>query len=339
MRPLFSVIVPVYNAGSFVFDVMSCLDRQTYKNFEAVFVDDGSTDKTYELMESIVGQRSQFRIYRQQNKGPLMARRFALDHAKGLYALFLDVDDLLREDALETIASVIERTGADIISFPFSRSLDFSQAYGARLKEGIYDSDRYMQVKQLVCGGAFNSLWGKAVKLSCIDIDASYESYVGMMHGEDLFQLLPIIDNASSFVQLSEALYFYRDSSESSTSCFRERQLLDIVIVNRRLLSFARKWGNACVEAAVHGEVNQYLYLMQIVENGSLAVGKKNNVFLAIKSVMAEEHVFDRASSTRQRFDICIILYLLETNRFLAARRMVRTIEKVKSILGHVKKR
>lgn len=242
-NPSFSIIIPVYNAERYLQETLHSVALQEFDDFEVIVVDDGSTDGTSEILSGIADSTLRLRVFSQENAGPLMARRTALSYARGEYAVFLDADDLLRDDALMVLAGVIERTGADIVSFPFSKVPDFSVSEGVQLQPGEYLTKKYAKVKECVCRGCFNNLCGKAVRLCCIDMDSDNGAYEGLVHGEDLFQLLPIIDQSESLVQIMEPLYYYRDNGSSSTSRFRERQLDDVAVVSRRLIKYASKWG------------------------------------------------------------------------------------------------
>ena len=137
-NPLFSIVIPAYNAERYLQETLHSVALQQFDDFEAIVVDDGSTDGTREILSGIADSRLRFRVLRQENAGPLMARRIAISYARGEYVVFLDSDDLLRDDALMVLAREIERTGADIVSFPFSRVPDFSVSQRVRLRPGEY---------------------------------------------------------------------------------------------------------------------------------------------------------------------------------------------------------
>ena len=323
-NPLFSIVIPAYNAERYLQETLHSVALQQFDDFEAIVVDDGSTDGTREILSGIADSRLRFRVLRQENAGPLMARRIAISYARGEYVVFLDSDDLLRDDALMVLAREIERTGADIVSFPFSRVPDFSVSQRVRLRPGEYRDKRYAKVKECVCRGCFNNLCGKAVRLCRIDMDSDYGAYKGLVHGEDLFQLLSIIDRSESLVQINEPLYYYRDNGSSSTSRFRRRQLDDVAVVSRRLIKYAGKWGAACIEAAAVGETTLYIGLMQLLDKGAVPHEEKMNYYEAIRSTMLKEGVFERCEITGQRFDRRLILCNLRQGHFAVAEKLVR---------------
>ena len=88
-------------------------------------------------------------------------------------------------------------------------------------------------------------MWGKAIRLSCFDCTADYSNYAGLMHGEDLLQLLPVFDSAHSLYSSDKVLYFYRPNDSASTARYKSSQLSDIRKVNARLLSFFDEMGES----------------------------------------------------------------------------------------------
>ena len=241
---LFSVVVPVYNGEKYLDECLGSLDNQTFEDFEVVVVDDGSKDGSGRIADDYASSHENVRVLHGENQGVLLARRRGLSHCQGEYVVFLDADDMLRPDALEKLAGCIAETGADIVSFRFSRSADFSTKDDAVFApEGFYGGEDYRLFQCAVCSARWNNLWGKAIRLCHIDVDAIYGAYAGLMMGEDLFQLLPIADSAKSFAFIDEAMYFYRPSDVSSTAVFKHSYIADAKCISERLLEYGRSWG------------------------------------------------------------------------------------------------
>lgn len=334
MNMFFSIIIPAYNASSTIASSLRSLDAQSFKDYEVIVVDDGSVDNTYEIVQSMAASNSRIRVIRQRNCGPLIARQTAISSASGMYLIFLDSDDMLRKDALYVIHNaVINADEPDIVSYNYTRSEDFSSAEKSQLKAGIYVGSEYQRVKEKVCAGRFCNLWDKAVKRSCVDLNANYSSHTGFMHGEDFWQLLQIVDHSSSLLQLDQTLYFYRDTSGSSTSRFRMRQLEDIVQVNSALIACAQKWGGKCPYYAVIGETRQYVNLLKIVVRSASTTSCKEKEMREIREVMMNKGVFIRSSSAKLRSDDRLVLFLLERERYSLVINILMTVEKIKQIM------
>jgi glycosyltransferase involved in cell wall biosynthesis len=93
--PRVSVIVPVYDTGAPLARALRSLDEQTYRDFEVVVVDDGSTDSQTRALLDAAGRRPGVSVHRTENRGPAHARNLAAERARGSYLLPLDADDWL----------------------------------------------------------------------------------------------------------------------------------------------------------------------------------------------------------------------------------------------------
>ena len=97
-----SVIVPVYNAEKYLPQCVESLLRQTKKEFELIFVDDGSTDRSVEILEQYREKDDRIKILRQKNQYAGVARNNGMSVAKGEYLCFLDSDDHFKPEMLKT---------------------------------------------------------------------------------------------------------------------------------------------------------------------------------------------------------------------------------------------
>lgn len=113
-HPLISVIVPVYNAEKFVEKCLESICNQTYKNFEVIVVDDGSTDGSGSICDRFANNDSRFRVLHQRNQGISAAQNHGLDASQGEYIAFADNDDILDAKNLELLLRALLRTRADI---------------------------------------------------------------------------------------------------------------------------------------------------------------------------------------------------------------------------------
>jgi len=103
-NPLVSIIIPSYNYGRYVLQaIMSCL-HQTYKNLEIIVIDDGSTDNTQEILQAI---KDRIVYIYQTNQGVSVARNTGLEIAHGDFITFLDADDYLTEDSIESRLKIL----------------------------------------------------------------------------------------------------------------------------------------------------------------------------------------------------------------------------------------
>ncbi|MCC6676103.1 MAG: glycosyltransferase [Phycisphaerales bacterium] len=108
--PTVSIIIPMYNARATVAATINSLLRQTLTNWEAIIIDDGSTDGCARLVEAAARREPRIRLISQRNAGPGAARNAGLDLARGEYLAFLDPDDTLYPGAYETLLTLARST-------------------------------------------------------------------------------------------------------------------------------------------------------------------------------------------------------------------------------------
>ena len=112
---LISVIMPCYNAASFVEEAVASALGQTYPGIELIVVDDGSTDGSVKILEKLAAiHPDRMQLLFQNRMGPYPARNLGLSHATGDKVAFLDADDLWREDCLEKLSAALDEARADV---------------------------------------------------------------------------------------------------------------------------------------------------------------------------------------------------------------------------------
>lgn len=100
--PLVSIVTPVYNSADFLPETLESIRMQTFKDFEHLIVDDGSTDKSSSILERYASQDARIRIIRLKgNSGPAKARNTAIEEARGRFIAFVDSDDVWLPQKLE----------------------------------------------------------------------------------------------------------------------------------------------------------------------------------------------------------------------------------------------
>lgn len=115
MNPLISIIIPVYNAESYINTTLESALGQTYNNIEVIAVDDGSVDNSFEILKEYENKYPNFRALHQNNMNASIARNRGIEYAKGDYFYFLDADDVAKKDAIEKLVTKAIISEADIV--------------------------------------------------------------------------------------------------------------------------------------------------------------------------------------------------------------------------------
>lgn len=114
MQKKLSIIIPVYNVSAYLGECLESLLAQTFTDFEALCVDDGSTDGSGEILKSFSQRDSRIKVFVQENKGVSAARNVGLENAKGEWIGFLDADDTIETDWFEKMMRQAKE-GVDIV--------------------------------------------------------------------------------------------------------------------------------------------------------------------------------------------------------------------------------
>lgn len=114
----FSVIIPSYNGEAYIKRCLNSLLKQTYRNYELIVVDDGSTDNTAKVVNNFLNPKIKY--YYQTNGGPSKARNFGVEQAHGDYIVYVDSDDYVNKDLLLNLKNEIDKYPVDIVKYRFT---------------------------------------------------------------------------------------------------------------------------------------------------------------------------------------------------------------------------
>ena len=148
--PLVSVIIPCYNAEKFLPIVFKCFDRQTYKNFQLIFVNDGSTDNTLLMLKEYCKQNPRHTLITGENQGAATARNKGLKEIKGELFTFCDADDIITDNHLELAVRYIVKENADMAVCKVKRIAD--------KKTGRFNFDKTPQAQKLRFFGTYSAI-------------------------------------------------------------------------------------------------------------------------------------------------------------------------------------
>ena len=115
LEPLVSIIVPIYNTGTYLNRCIQSIVEQTYPQMEIILVDDGSTDDSVAICKDFASKDNRIRFFSQQNGGASTARNNGLDYAEGDYVMFVDSDDWIDNDMVEQLSNLLSSSQANIV--------------------------------------------------------------------------------------------------------------------------------------------------------------------------------------------------------------------------------
>lgn len=119
---MISVIVPIYNVKYYLPRALDSIICQTFQEWEAILVDDGSTDGSSLIADEYAKRDARFKVIHKPNGGQSEARNWGMEQANGEYMLFLDSDDFLHPQLMELCMKAIQRDNSDLVAFTYDRT-------------------------------------------------------------------------------------------------------------------------------------------------------------------------------------------------------------------------
>lgn len=238
----FSILVPVYNVAEYLPACIESVLQQTYQNYELVLVDDGSTDRSGEICDEYAAKYEQIRVFHNKNQGPLHTRVFAINQAKGTWIVFLDSDDELKPNALETIYNTANEYNCDCVIYGYEKNKNGKvvETFHPNIENLVFD-DKRLLYKRVLSSNYYNALWIKAVKAERIG-KWDFSDYYHLQLGEDLLQSLEILWSVKRVVFVPDILYVYRLRQASITNKQDvSMDLIDFTIYEKILLELKEK--------------------------------------------------------------------------------------------------
>ena len=112
-----SVIVTVYNIDKYINNCLKSILNQTYKNFEVLIINDGSTDNSQKIIDKYVKKDNRFKSFIKENSGIADSRNYGISKVNGDYFIFIDGDDSINSELLERLSQVISNHDYDLIKY------------------------------------------------------------------------------------------------------------------------------------------------------------------------------------------------------------------------------
>lgn len=220
-KPFFSIIIPVYNVERFVEHCVDSILSQTYRNYEIILVDDGSTDRSGMICDKIVNMHNHVQVVHKRNGGSSSARNAGMQQANGEYLIFIDSDDYYANiNGLQDIHDSIINNNYDVVLY--GCIVYDLENKTQRVSRGNYDlniiakNNKETTLSYLFSSGLFpGAAWIYAVKKELISDVAKVEFPMGLT-AEDYYWTENILHAASSIGAVNNNFYTYVINREGS---------------------------------------------------------------------------------------------------------------------------
>ncbi len=247
MKPNISVIMPIYNVEKYLDKSINSVLNQTLKNIEVILVDDGSSDKSGQIIDKYGKEDSRIVIIHQKNQGVSAARNAGMAISKGQYIGFIDPDDWIDEDMYEVLYKTAITNKCDIVICDFQMEdisgniLDVSKH---PFKSGILmeqDSIKDEICKQFLVAGFFTSANNKIYLRSYLE-ENKIKFPVNINLREDYFFNMDLFNYAKGVFYISKPYYHYQDIPNSALKTYHKNIFEMVIKLYEYKIMYSKIW-------------------------------------------------------------------------------------------------
>jgi glycosyltransferase EpsH len=231
--PDISIIIPVYKAEQYLRQCLDSIVNQTHQNIEIICVNDGSPDKSLEILQDYDKKDSRIRIIDQKNQGASSARNNGIELSTGRYIMFVDADDWIDRETCEMTYAMAENNHADIVIWPYIKEYANSSVPKPIFEQDMVifeNKDIREFLHRRICGligeelkkpemlNALSPVWGKLYHQNVIkEFNVRFESndLIGVEDG--IFNFI-VFNHIKKAVYINQCYYHYRKNNQASIS-------------------------------------------------------------------------------------------------------------------------
>lgn len=246
-----SVIVPIYNVEKYLYKCLESIKNQTWKKFEAILIDDGSTDLSGRICDEWVQIDNRFRVIHKKNEGLMSAWMRGVEESKSDNIIFVDSDDWIAPRMFEVMFEKKEYYKVDMVVCNMCKMEgSIKERTPFLVKPGYYDRKKIEKIIYpiMLNAGGFQlrgvptSRWGKMIKKNLIMKNLKYCD-TNISFSEDLNIMFPVLLDCASivFVDDEETDYFYRMNPSSILHSYNKTMYYQIQLVYKKLFQVMKE--------------------------------------------------------------------------------------------------
>lgn len=282
----FSIIIPTYNVKKGFFnECISSIKDQTYNNFEAIIIDDGSDEEFKKNYKEIIKDDKRFYIINQDNKGVSIARNKGVEICVGEYIIFVDSDDYIEKTLLEKMKELIKiYDKCDVILFEhygwnkdsndYAKIIETDEKY--ILIKRLLDENNWLGEKNKL--NSFGSVWNKCYRKEYLNKN-NIKLIPGIKYSEDMLYSIEVLFKGEKIIYTNYKLYHYRIYGKSTFDRYNENADIDFINFIIELKKILIKLGlyNAMYKAYLIKVYTSYQFVMNLKFFNKNNKNNKNN--------------------------------------------------------------
>lgn len=285
----FSFIVPVYNVEQYLEECVVSLENQSFDSFEIILVDDGSTDSSGLLCDSLAGKDERISVIHKKNGGLSDARNVGVEHAAGDYLCFIDSDDFLNDaDTLQKFFQIINETNADVVQYGHRKYYNAEKRYEVLAKRDFskYNGEKLETVIDKLISEEALAISACATVISKKFLTENLLFFKKGIKTEDLEWSIRLWLCKPRIAFCDDSMYVYRMQREGSISATVDyNHLLDYCWILESSVELIEQ-GDPCLQKPLMSYLMYHaLILSALVYRSDLTVKQRNTVLNRVKKV------------------------------------------------------
>lgn len=242
MKPLISIIIPIYNTEPYLKKCLDSIVCQSYPEIEIICVDDESTDDSWEILQSYASKDARFHIFQKKNEGVSAARNYGLKKVTGDYLMFVDSDDWIAKETCERAINAIKEYNADVVMWSYIRELS-----GESRPKLIFDQNQIFEGQEVKAklhrrmygilgdelknpenADALCTVWGKLYRRDIIEKNQIQFFDIRKIgtYEDGLFNV-EVFGHVDKVVFINQYLYHYRRDNDMSITSKYDKNMKD----------------------------------------------------------------------------------------------------------------
>lgn len=236
-----SVIVPAYNCEKYISKCLDSLLNQLYKDFEIIFVDDGSTDKTLDIARYYKSKYKNLKVYTQLHKGSAAARNLALQNVLGQYIAFVDADDFVSPWFLKTLIDCAKKYNCDIAQCLIKKVNQNDPIDNISASAKIKTFSKKDVLSKFCCSTNSVNMTSLCNKLFKSSLFKTISFNDGMLY-DDEQAIHKLYYNANKVVFVDEPLYYYQQTVNSQMRKPLSKQIVQKIDIVENQIKFFKSY-------------------------------------------------------------------------------------------------
>lgn len=327
-----SIIIPIYNGEKYI---DKCFSKLPFENeeIEIIAIDDGSTDKTAEILNNIKEEKQNLIVYSQKNKGVSKARNLGINKSRGKWIMFIDIDDEIEDTSFDNAYKMLKKNdmkNSKLDMVICSKNYDNEKFTKDKLIEACLLSNNKLDLNKLRISLPTSKFYNR---LNLINNKIEFNSEI--INGEDMIFNLKNIENAKMINILSKGFYLYKKNLQSSTNTYNNKVISSDIEFNneiRKILN-ENKWKETIDIVTVNGIYKCFL-------NETLNSKSNYDNINKLLDMKNYKETINNLENLKMKIDRkkYIILKLIKNNKIKQAKMIMKIYIKAKKVYYKFKK-